>query len=339
MKAVTPPLQAPCLDVLLKKYANAEEDSVEDIQKRVAIALATGELDYSLDPDTISMVVKQFVVDTQTDEWEGPGISLLDSRTLFSAARQYYRTLKLGFFPGGRINAAAGTNRASTWINCFTQPVADTSRGTIDGAPGILDALGEAHETLRHGGGEGYNFSRLRPLDACVKSNNTLASGPLPYMDVFDQMCKTVISAGARRGAQMAVLNVEHPDIDAFIRAKRTDGRFTQFNLSVGISDSFMQAVEADQEIALVHEAEPGKHLIDAGAKQREDGMWIYKTVRARELYETIMRSTYEYSDPGVLFLDQINRQNNLGFCEKIEATNPYDMRPAGSNPAWKNRP
>ncbi len=274
------------LDVLAEKYAKNGETGMPAIAARVARALASVEQDPA--------------------RWEA----------VFAEA------LAAGFVPAGRIMSAAGTGIQATLINCFVQPVGDSVSNDVDGKPAIYKALAQAAETMRRGGGVGYDFSRIRPAGAHVGATHSRASGPLSFMRVFDASCETVESAGARRGAQMGVLRIDHPDIEAFIHAK-DGGAFRNFNLSVGVSDSFMEAVRDDGDIELVHAARPGADQIDAGARQRQDGQWVYRTVRARTLWEQIMHCTYDHAEPGILFLDTANRENNLYYCETFEATNP----------------
>ncbi len=309
-------LQQLCNDVLLEKYAAPGETSVEEIQKRVAAALAD---------DPVQM-------------------------------ERFLSAQAAGFVPGGRVNSAAGMARVSTMINCFVQPVGDSMSGNNpDGQPGIMDALRESADTMRRGGGVGYDFSSIRPLGARVKGTDSKASGPVSYMRVFDRMCQTVESAGARRGAQMGVMRVDHPDIEQFIDAKKSPD-FTQmglaqsdaetlmnlvrknqgfgwsvrsafatlsnFNISVAVTDEFMNAVVNDGDFDLVHDAEPAdasKVKVCADGKTR----FVYRTVKARDIWGKIMRNTYDGAEPGVLFIDRINTDNNLRYCEVIKATNP----------------
>jgi ribonucleoside-diphosphate reductase alpha chain len=245
--------------------------SVEDSWRRVARAAAEAET-----PE-------------KRGEWE----------SAFAGALADYR-----FLPAGRILAGAGTGRAVTLFNCFVM-------GKIpDDLSGIFAHLREAALTMQQGGGIGYDFSSLRPKGAEVKGVGADASGPISFMDVWDSMCRTIMSAGARRGAMMGTLSCSHPDIEAFIEAKRAPERLRNFNLSVLVSDAFMAKVEADEPWDLVFD---GK---------------LYKTVSARALWDRIMRATYDAAEPGVIFIDRVNALNNLSYCETIHATNPCGEQP-----------
>ncbi|XAT59675.1 adenosylcobalamin-dependent ribonucleoside-diphosphate reductase [Rhodobacteraceae bacterium Araon29] len=218
---------------------------------------------------------------------------------------KFYHALEdFKFLPAGRITAGAGTARKVTLFNCFVM-------GTIpDSMGGIFDMLKEAALTMQQGGGIGYDFSTLRPKGALVTGVAADASGPLSFMDVWDSMCRTIMSAGSRRGAMMATMRCDHPDIEDFITAKSDAARLRMFNVSVLVTDAFMEAVKAD-----------GQHdLVFAGK--------TYDTVSARGLWDKIMQSTYDYAEPGVIFIDRINRANNLGYCETIAATNPCGEQP-----------
>jgi ribonucleoside-diphosphate reductase alpha chain len=218
---------------------------------------------------------------------------------------EFYNALKdFKFLPAGRILAGAGTGRSVTLFNCFVMGSIPDSMG------GIFDSLKEAALTMQQGGGIGYDFSTLRPKGADVKGVAADASGPLSFMDVWDAMCRTIMSAGSRRGAMMAVLRVDHPDIEAFIEAKQDATRLRMFNLSVLVTDAFMEAVKADAPWELHFEGE------------------VFKSVSARVLWDRITRATYDFAEPGVIFIDRINRLNNLNYIEKISATNPCGEQP-----------
>ena len=276
------------------KYRHREADGfrdagIEDTWRRVARALAA-------------------VEPTDRDGWE----------------QRFYDILKdFRFLPGGRIQAGAGTGHRVTLFNCFVM-------GTVeDSMDGIFNGLKEGAITLQQGGGVGYDFSTLRPAGTPARSVGATASGPVSFMRIWDSMCATLLSTGARRGAMMATLRCDHPDIEAFIDAKRDARELRHFNLSVLVSDAFMEALTRDDEWALVF---PDRDFADAAGATvmrvwsgdtRPVRCRVIRTVRARELWDRIMRATYDYAEPGVLFIDRINQLNNLHYREHISATNP----------------
>lgn len=216
----------------------------------------------------------------------------------------YNILLDMRFLGGGRTQAAIGAPRTVTAFNCFVS-------GTIeDSMNSIMDKAKEAANTMRLGGGIGYDFSTLRPRGDNIVSLDSRSSGPISFMGIYDSICHTISSAGHRRGAQMGVLRVDHPDIEEFIKAKQNEDKLRAFNISVGITDEFVQAVINNDTFDLVFEGR------------------VYKTVRAKPLWEEIMRSTWDWAEPGVLFIDAINRMNNLYYCETIAATNPCGEQP-----------
>ncbi|WP_342640673.1 adenosylcobalamin-dependent ribonucleoside-diphosphate reductase [Rhodoligotrophos ferricapiens] len=226
-----------------------------------------------------------------------------DKREAYAA--EFYEAMAgYRFLPAGRILAGAGTGRQVTLFNCFVM-------GTIaDDMSGIFEGLREAALTMQQGGGIGNDFSTLRPHGAPVQGVGADASGPLSFMDVWDAMCRTIMSAGSRRGAMMATMRCDHPDIEAFIDVKRDPNRLRMFNLSVLVTDAFMEAVRDDSDWPLVFSGR------------------VFKTVRARALWDKIMRATYDYAEPGVIFIDRVNALNNLQYCEQINATNPCGEQP-----------
>ena len=208
------------------------------------------------------------------------------------------------FLPAGRVQAAIGAPREVTAFNCFVS-------GTLeDSMEDIMEKAAEAAQTMRLGGGIGYDFSSLRPRGDHIASLDSRSSGPISFMGIFDAICKTIASAGHRRGAQMGVLRVDHPDIEEFIKAKNNSITLTQFNVSVGITDAFMDAVINDKPFNLTFNGR------------------VYKTVKAKALWDEIMRASWDWAEPGVLFIDTINKKNNLGYLETIAATNPCGEQP-----------
>jgi ribonucleoside-diphosphate reductase alpha chain len=225
-----------------------------------------------------------------------------DSPEHFYAIREILMDMR--FLPAGRIQAAVGSPRRVTPINCFV------GRTIEDSMDGIMLAATECAQTLRMGGGWGSDFSTLRPRGEIIRSLHSTASGPVSFMNVFNAVCGTVCSAGHRRGAMMGILRVDHPDILEFVRAKTDQTSLTNFNISVAVSDEFMAAVEADAEFDLRFEGR--RHA----------------TVKANDLWSEIMRSTWDWAEPGVVFIDTINRMNNLHYCETIASTNPCAEQP-----------
>ncbi len=244
----------------------------------------------------------------------------------------------LEWCPAGRIHAGAGTDKKVTLINCYVSPTIEDSMVTESDEPntmGIMQSLEVASLTQQMGGGIGMDFSTLRPRGALVRQRLVASSGPVTFMDMWNAMCGTVMAAGNRRGAMMATLACDHPDVLEFIKAKHTPDRLTNFNVSVLVSDKFMRAVKEDKEWLLGFNKPrlDGQHV---GEVTSEDGkIWyIYHKLPARELWEKMTRSTYDYAEPGVIFIDRINEQNNLWCCEEIHATNPCGEQPLPPNGA-----
>ena len=211
---------------------------------------------------------------------------------------------EMRFLPAGRVQSAIGSRRITTAYNCFVSGEVEDSMNSI------MEKAGEAAETMRRGGGIGYDFSKIRPRGDLIKSLDSKSSGPISFMGIFDAVCQTIASSGHRRGAQMGVLRVDHPDIREFIRAKRNSDRLTGFNISVGITDRFMECLKTGDAFELVFDGQ------------------VYAEIDAQELWEEIMKSTWDWAEPGVLFIDRIQEMNNLYYCEDIAATNPCGEQP-----------
>lgn len=294
------PRQVPCDDVFMEKYTTDKEkalqpaDAESSMKWRVAFGLSAAE----------SVETRQV--------W----------------AQRFYEAQTRGVRMAGRINSVIGSDISATPVNCFVQEMADSATESVGNVPGIYQALLQTTETLRRGGGVGLDFSPIRPRGAHVNSTQSIASGPTTFAKVFSVSCKTVSSAGQRRGAMMAVLRMDHPDIQEMITSKCEPGVLDQFNISISTPDSFMESMHQAADIELIHEAKPGSTILAKGAYQREDGMWVYAKVPAVELWDLIMKNTYEHGDPGLLFIDKINAENNLWYCEKIRATNPCAEQP-----------
>ena len=272
----------------MSRFDAAIAEQIWDMKYRLKDADGTA-IDKSVE-DTWARIAKDLAsVEKNKEHWE----------------KEFYAALEdFKFLPAGRITAGAGTNRKVTLFNCFVM-------GTIpDDMEGIFNMLKEAALTMQQGGGIGYDFSTIRPNGALVKGVAADASGPLSFMDVWDSMCRTIMSAGSRRGAMMATMRCDHPDIEQFISAKSDPIRLRMFNLSVLVTDPFMEAVKNDGDWNLIFNGE------------------VYKTLKARTLWDQIMQSTYDYAEPGVIFIDRINKLNNLNYCETISATNPCGEQP-----------
>ena len=272
----------------MSRFDAAIAEQIWDMKYRLKDADGTA-IDKSVE-DTWARIAKDLAsVEKDREQWE----------------KEFYAALEdFKFLPAGRITAGAGTNRKVTLFNCFVM-------GTIpDDMEGIFNMLKEAALTMQQGGGIGYDFSTIRPNGALVKGVAADASGPLSFMDVWDSMCRTIMSAGSRRGAMMATMRCDHPDIEQFISAKSDPIRLRMFNLSVLVTDPFMEAVKNDGDWNLIFNGE------------------VYKTLKARTLWDQIMQSTYDYAEPGVIFIDRINKLNNLNYCETISATNPCGEQP-----------
>ncbi|WP_121633355.1 adenosylcobalamin-dependent ribonucleoside-diphosphate reductase [Tropicibacter alexandrii] len=272
----------------MTRFAAPIAEQIWDMKYRLKEADGTA-IDLSVE-DTWRRIARALAsVETDTAAWED----------------KFYHALEdFKYLPAGRITAGAGTDRSVTLFNCFVM-------GTIpDSMGGIFDMLKEAALTMQQGGGIGYDFSTIRPKGAVVKGVAADASGPLSFMDVWDAMCRTIMSAGSRRGAMMATMRCDHPDVEQFIAAKADSARLRMFNLSVLVTDAFMEAVKADGPWDL-----------------QFDGK-VYHTVQARDLWNRIMKATYDYAEPGVIFIDRINEKNNLNYIETICATNPCGEQP-----------
>jgi len=276
------------------KYRAPGEADVRDTWRRVATAVASVEAD--------------------PPHWQARFLELLGD---------------FKFLPGGRILAGAGIRRQVTLFNCFAM-------GTVeDSLDGIFEALREGALTMQQGGGVGYDFSTLRPRGTRAESAGTVASGPVSFMHIFDVSCGVLLSTGSRRGAMMATLRCDHPDVMEFIDAKREPGVLRNFNLSVTVTDAFMAAVAADADWPLVFPAEQlapgcgeGVLLRDWPGYERPVPCRVLRTVKARALWDRLMQATYDVAEPGVLFIDRINRLNNLHYCERIHTTNPCSELP-----------
>lgn len=267
-----------------------------DYGPKTRLSQEIDQIKYRADGETFSMKVARIAHALKDDE---------DHRVNFKDALKHQR-----FLPAGRVQNAAGSARQTTAFNCFVSSTIE------DDMTSIMEAAKEAAFTMRMGGGIGYNFSAIRPKGDLIKTLDSKASGPISFMGIFDAICQTIASSGHRRGAQMGVLNINHPDIEEFITAKNDSTTLTGFNISIGVTDDFMEALEKEEPFPLTFEGR------------------VYKYVDPVMLWEKVMRSTYDWAEPGVVFLDTMNKMNNLSYCEKIEATNPCAEQPLPANGA-----
>lgn len=269
---------------------------------------------------------------TITDSWQriASALATKERNRAHWQVRFYAILQNFKFLPGGRIQAGAGTSHHVTLFNCFVM-------GTIpDSMEGIFNALKEGALTMQQGGGVGYDFSTLRPRGTQAYGVGSIASGPVSFMHIWDGMCATILSTGARRGAMMGTLRCDHPDVEEFITAKQDRTKLRHFNVSVLVSDDFMAAVRNDEDWPLIfpvgeHAREGEMVMRDWPGYQSPVPCKLYKLIRARELWDSIMHATYDYAEPGVLFIDRINQLNNLYYCEKINSTNPCGEVPLPS--------
>lgn len=283
------------------------DTSIEDTWRRIAVGCSSA----------IPELTTGFEIEKDFHKYQG----IMESN--------FYEVLKdFSFLPAGRIIAGSGTPRDVTLFNCYVM-------GNIpDNMGGIFDSIREAALTLQQGGGVGFNFSTIRPKNAPVKGVDAFASGPLSFMDVWDSMCRTIMSAGARRGAMMGTLLCDHPDIEDFIKAKQDPTKLRMFNLSVLITDAFMKAVKDNADWLLCHAVAPTKPVeyqpdpISPKTISKVGEKYIYKVIKAKALWNLIMDSTYNYAEPGVIFIDRINQKNTLWYTETITATNPCGEQP-----------
>jgi len=264
------------------------------------------------------------------------GVYERDERRDQEAGRALESMVRRHWVPAGRIQAGAGTGKRVTWINCFVSPTIEDSMTSHDvpNALGIMDSLKVAALTQQMGGGIGMDFSTLRPKGAIVRKVGSVSSGPLCFMDMWNAMCGTIMSSGSRRGAMMATLRIDHPDVLDFIEAKHVAGRLTNFNVSVMVTHAFMEALKnnEDWDMGFTVPRADGNH-VDVRKDIVEGEEWfVYSRMSARDLWEKILRSTYEFAEPGVIFIDRVNESNNLRYCEEISTTNPCGEQPLPPN-------